>query len=517
MFYRNQLTRQIFTTPLFVTFCGFVCLTVNINADTLHGDLQKGRYGVGFRVMRTYDYSRAYKGEQGRPMQIAVWYPTNTKAPGMRFSEYLDLFLTEESFKKPAEKARQENAAMWKKELAGRVDPAADSERILQAQTFAVQDAPPAKGSFPVLIYGAGGQGESFENSVMLEYLASHGYIALASPAVGPYEHKTTVNAVGLEAAARDMEFLIAQAKQFVGADLSRLAVMGWSWGGLAALLVQMRNPNVDAVLSLDGSIATHEDKIRATAFFSPQRVRVPAMFMSTHTNAPRFEGVIQKLKYSEGFLLELSDITHSDFNSYGFIARNFAPSLTEAESRKKKAYELIGHYALGFFDAFLKGDASSREFLRKPTTNKELLTIAYKPSLPLPPTQEEFFTLLQDKGIQPAYKVFEEVMKRDPDYQIFEAFEMTVLADRLYKAGREDDAISAAKLRVKAYPNDYLSYEWVANLYYKKRDWTNALQYYVTAFEMALEEPQTAQLTEEIDWYRKRIETVKGNLARTH
>jgi hypothetical protein len=33
----------------------------------------------------------------------------------------------------------------------------------------------------------------------------------------------------------------------------------------------------------------------------------------------------------------------------------------------------------------------------------------------------------------------------------------------------------------------------------------------------MALKEPQTAQLTDEIEWYRKRIETVKGNLARTH
>jgi tetratricopeptide (TPR) repeat protein len=260
-----------------------------------------------------------------------------------------------------------------------------------------------------------------------------------------------------------------------------------------------------EKIIDLDAPIKKYFPDLVLPAPLSSENIReiqsiLPRRSMSTHNNAPRFEGFTQKAKYSERFLLDFCAITHSDFNSYGFIARNFAPSLTEAESRKKRAYELIGRYALGFYDSFLKGDASSREFLRKPATNKELLTIAYKPSLPLPPTQEEFFTLLRDKGIQPAYKVFEEVMKRDPDYQIFEAFEITVLADRLYKAGREDDAISAAKLRVKAYPNDYLSYEWVANLYYKKKDRTNALQYYATGYEMALKEPQTAQLTDEIE-----------------
>jgi tetratricopeptide (TPR) repeat protein len=163
--------------------------------------------------------------------------------------------------------------------------------------------------------------------------------------------------------------------------------------------------------------------------------------------------------------------------------------------------------------DEFLKDDTSTKEFLRNAGAEKELLSISYEPSLPLPPTQDEFFALIRDKGVDPAYKVFQEVKNRDPDYQMFEAFEMTVLADRLYKAGREEDAIRAAKLRVEAYPNDYLSYEWVANLYYKEKAWKDALQYYTTAYEMALKLPQTEQLKNELEWYRKRIETVKGNL----
>lgn len=514
MDYQNLTTQKKFYNALVAALWIVFVLITNIRADSLSGALQKGSYEVGFRVVHSYDYSRAYKGKQGRPMQIAVWYPANEKTRKLKFFEYLDLYLTEEGLAKPGEKERQENLAMWKKELAGRVDPPADSEKLLQSETFAARNAPAARGSFPVLIYGAGGQGESFENSVMFEYLASHGYFVLASPAAGHNEHKTTVDAIGLEAEARDMEFLIAQAKQFPEADLARLGVMGWSWGGLAAMLVQMRNPNVDAVLSLDGSIASHEDKIQASPFFAPQRMRVPVMLMSTRDNAPPVENFIKKVNYAETFLLNLNEISHSDFSSYGFVARNFAASPSEADQRKKQAYELICRYSLRFFDAFIKGDVSGKEFLTQPPASKDLLAITRKPPLPLPPTQEEFFALIREKGFEPAYKIYQEVKKRDAGYQIFEAFEMTVLADRLFKAGREDDAVKAAKLRVEAYPNDYRSFEWVANLYYKKKDWGNALHYYITANSMAQKQQKTPKSLDELEWYRKRIEAVRNSLA---
>jgi tetratricopeptide (TPR) repeat protein len=145
---------------------------------------------------------------------------------------------------------------------------------------------------------------------------------------------------------------------------------------------------------------------------------------------------------------------------------------------------------------------------------SKDLLAIIRKLPLPLPPQQEDFFAIIRDKGFEPAYKIFKEVESLDPDYKSFEAFEITVLADELFKAGREDDAIKAAKLRVEAYPNDYLSFEWVANLYYKKKDWGNALRYYTSAYEMAQNKQKTPQLLDELEWYRKRIRAVQDNLG---
>ncbi len=509
----NQLSKLRFIKMFFLIISFLLCLATKSEASNLSGNLKQGAYSVGFKVIHTFDYSRAYKGKQRRPMQVAIWYPTTATSPKMDYADYLSLYLTEENFATPSEKQQEDNLAVWEKELAGRLDSPVNIKGILQAKTNIVKDAIIAKGSFPVIIYGAGGQGESFENSVLWEYLASYGYFVLASPAVGLFEHQTTLDAVGLEAEARDMEFLIAQSQSFSEADLSKLGVIGWSWGGLSAMLVQMRNPNVDAVVSLDGAIAMHEDKLNKTAFGELNRIRVPVMYMSSHSLIPRVKSFIEKVNYSNSFLLDFSELNHPDFSSYNFIVRNFAESLKDAEKKKQQSYELICQFSLRFFDAQLKSDSQGKSFIDGDSFGKDLLAISRKPSLPLPPSQEEFFTLIREKGFENAYKIYQEVKLRDANYQIFEAWEMTVLADQLFKAGRADDAIKCAKLRIEAYPNDYLSFEWLANLYYKQKDWNNALHFYGMAYGMALKEKRTPELLEELEWYRERIETVKKNL----
>jgi pimeloyl-ACP methyl ester carboxylesterase len=472
---------------------------------------QKG-LGVAFRVVHTLDYSRPYAGRLGRPIQIAIWYPSETRGPRMKLSDYVDLYLTEEGSVPSTEKARNENMSVWAKELESRTDSGTSGTAILNSEVKAVRDAPIAKGQHPVIIYGAGGQGESFENSVMFEELASSGYIVLSCPSAGPFFHKTTIDAAGLEAATRDMEFLIAEARKIPEADLTRIGVIGWSWGGLAAVLLQMRNPVVDAVVSLDGSIAMHPDKLQANPFYDPQRVRVPTMFMSTSDNVPRAEEFLSQIKYSERFILNLKEASHIDFSSYGYIARKNAAVPTGEDIRKIRIYEQVINYTNRFFDAHLKADGSAREFAASVAASD---WITRRAPLPLPPTQQEFFDIIRNDGIETARKVFAEVLKHDPNYLLFEPFEMTVLADQLYKAGRQELAIEAAKLRVALYPADYLSYEWVANLLYRRKAWIDALHYYGVAYGMLKSIGQKAS-ADELLWYEKRLAAVRDNIKAT-
>lgn len=476
------------------------------------GDLP---YGAGFRVIHTFDHSRVYGGRQGRPMQIAVWYPTGQRAPKLAYSDYLKLYLSEERLSELSKAEIEENLGFWRTAFSGRAESGTRVEDLLGHKTNAVPGAAPADGKFPVIVYGAGGQGEAFENSLLFETLAASGFVVLASPSVGPYAHKTVVDPVGLEAAARDMEFLLAKAAEIPEADLARVGLAGWSWGGLAAMLVQMRNPGIDAVLSLDGSIAMHADKIRRTAFYDPDRIRVPLMLMTASGNRAKVAEFVEEVDYAKVFIVELPAANHSDFSAYNYIAMNFAASLTGEEQKRKLSYEIVVEMARGFFGNFLVSPGNPARLPAHLPQDEGLVSVTIKDPLPLPPTQEEYFTLIREKGFAAAKKVFHAVRSRDPDYQIFEAFEATVLADRLFKAGRIEDAIAVAKLRVEAYPEDYLSYEWVANLYFKMKDWSNALAYYSMAYGMARSLEQTPEIRSELDFYQKRIDTARVELAK--
>lgn len=58
-----------------------------------------------------------------------------------------------------------------------------ESER--RKAMWAVRDAVPKGGKFPVLIYAPSINNTASENADIAEFLASHGYIVIASPAVG--------------------------------------------------------------------------------------------------------------------------------------------------------------------------------------------------------------------------------------------------------------------------------------------------------------------------------------------
>jgi hypothetical protein len=63
-------------------------------------------------------------------------------------------------------------------------------------------------------------------------YLASHSYVVIAGPDMGATTRSMTMDLEGVEAQARDISFLIGFARTLPDADVSELAVAGFSWLG---------------------------------------------------------------------------------------------------------------------------------------------------------------------------------------------------------------------------------------------------------------------------------------------
>jgi dienelactone hydrolase len=213
-----------------------------------------GPYAVGFRLVEQYDYSRTFvdvvdelgkpfQGERARPIQTLIWYPAEKNtARHMTVGDYVALGRTEASFGHPQG-----------------FDDAADYFTSGIRPTYpdpmaATRDAPPVSQRFPVVIYAPSFSSNAWENADLCEYLASFGYVVIASPGMG-VQHESTHDLAGANAQAQDISFLIGYVRTLPDADLSHLAVVGWSWGGLSSLIAAAHDNRIQALADLDGSI----------------------------------------------------------------------------------------------------------------------------------------------------------------------------------------------------------------------------------------------------------------------
>src|SRR5262249_24648069 len=166
----------------------------------LWGKLPPGAHAVGFKSLWQLDYARRYNmtfddktayapGKAPRPILINLWYPA-LKAGDLKtmpHRDYLSIQSPDPQVAKFSAKLVEYDRGVIAKEIVGKpANELTDREKILLDQfldtpTSCLRNATPAEGKFPLVIYHAG-HGSSFEdNSVLCEFLASHGYVVIGS------------------------------------------------------------------------------------------------------------------------------------------------------------------------------------------------------------------------------------------------------------------------------------------------------------------------------------------------
>ena len=242
-----------------------------------------GPYPAGLKVVDQYDHSRAYPvslkssskslmGDDTRPLQTLIWYPSLRSAgKPMTVGEYTQLADTEIQFDAPDPEQNR-----W--------------SSLLRASSgiplWAVRDAKPAQGHYPVVIYAPSDSSVSWENADLCEYLASHGYVVLASPSMGASTRDMTDDLDGINAQARDISFLITYAKSLPDADLSEVAVLSWSWGGISSLFAAAQDSRIDALVEMDGSMRYYPGLVQQAGDVHPGKMTIPLLFFTREVSA---------------------------------------------------------------------------------------------------------------------------------------------------------------------------------------------------------------------------------------
>lgn len=202
----------------------------------------------------------------------------------------------------------------------------------------------------------------SYENVPLFENIASHGYVVVSITSVGRYPGNMTTKYPDVLEQVKDAEFAVNVLKE-KHTDTSRIGVIGYSYGGLAAAILAMRNKFVKAVLSLDGS-ETHyygrdkeEDKdfnaIRKNKHFDDAKLSQPYIFLeSDHKmddgNADSVYRQRSAVAINNAYL-RLNGTEHEDF-SY----------ISNINNSTDRYYEQVKRLSLAFADQYINEKGSA-------------------------------------------------------------------------------------------------------------------------------------------------------------
>jgi pimeloyl-ACP methyl ester carboxylesterase len=333
-----------------------------------------GAYPVGLKVIDQYDQSRAYppssknllksSRDDARPLQTLIWYPSlRSTAKPMTVGGYVQLADTEIHFDAPNPEQNP-----WRSLL----------KTSSKVPLWAVRDAKPEKGHYPVLIYAPSDSSVSWENADLCEYLASHGYVVLAGSSLGASTRDMTDDLEGINTQARDISFLITYAKSLPDTDLSEVAVVSWSWGGISSLFASARDPRIDALVEMDGSMRYYPGLVKKAGDIHPERMTIPLLFFTRNVNLEGLEkddapladkvgpNVLNAWTHGDLLTINMLGMAHPEFSSM-FQRRESAQRFAEnqvADYGREDAntsYAWVALYTLSFLDAYLKHDASAK------------------------------------------------------------------------------------------------------------------------------------------------------------
>ncbi len=498
------------------TICHFFILFIITIVSTfsygqksvLELNLEPGQYAVGFKTVSQYDYSRSFSkhdaegnlvNESGaRPIQTSIWYPAEKQEEStMLFEEYTYLVANETHFP-----GRNDDTFEYGKKGLKTFTNSSDErfENELRVQTNAIKEAKAVEGLFPVIVYAPSLNSQSFENSVLCEFIASQGYIVVSSPCMGMNSRGMTVDIVGLETQALDIGFLISFMHTFPNADITNIAVMGFSWGGFSNVFAKMHNDNIKALISLDGSVRYSPKLFRDSHFGDISKINVPFLYLASYNytleelNNSWTDGSIisdniyNALKFSDAYMIVFNRMSHLNFASSFIKLGKRDPKIENHQQIINKNYETVNSYVLNFLNAYLKKDNKAIDFMKNSPEQNGIepywLSKKFKEAEEKPPTLNEFARILNKNDFNNVILTYEEITKRIPEFSLKEG-EVNTWGYQLIAMKKYKKAVEVFKLNTKLYNESANAWDSLGDGYKAKGDKELAIKSYKKAVEI--------------------------------
>jgi dienelactone hydrolase len=231
------------------------------------------------------------------------------------------------------------------------------------------------------VLYSAGWFNRSPDNTILAEFLASHGFVVASVPQLNPglWTYNFQSDATSVENQVRDLEVALGALVEEPFVDRRRIATMGYSTGGDVALLLQARNPLIDAVAGLDASWTLGPDNdVQSSPAFTTGQHRVPILAVRRPPQGGAgYNSVLSALTAAPRVVVEIPGADHGSFSDDP-AERN----LLGADTAEHRATHVVVAEAVVAFlrEALLSGVAFDGNSLAEQYRSRGLVATASSP-----------------------------------------------------------------------------------------------------------------------------------------
>ncbi len=469
---------------LVVTLCVLTISSLQSKSSFDTDALELGPHPVGFRSIMTYDYGRYYEpvphtqnksdGTNPRPIQISIWYPaapTETLAH-LTVGDYTFLSRIDRALDSWSEDELHRHLDSLVTISTRRGRSASDVRKMLGTKVGATKGSPPlAAGQHPLVVYGPSMIASVRGNVRLYEYLASHGYIVASHPSFGVAPRMMDTGPLGIETQVRDMQFTLAYMTRQFKQAIGPVALMGHSWGGMAAVLAGMRDASVDAIISLDSSVEVWRDLIVSVPDYDIIKMTKPILYVATSDNirARKKHGFYDSLKFADKYLLSFPTLAHFDVVSRRYAPKN--PTGQRAPTAKDTLYAINNRFVLGFLDGYLRENSTHlRDLVNWTKQNRSDVSVEFSGGRPAPPNTSELIKLFLDGNGEEAKQAVRSARAITPDaYKEKTLIRVGELI--LWSWHHFPEAEEALQFAAALYPNSARVYEMLGNVYWGMGD----------------------------------------------
>lgn len=240
------------------------------------------------------------------------------------------------------------------------LDTSISVQDILDSPVYAKSGIPIQKvvSGSPLLIYAPSNSKSSVQNHMICEYLASYGFIILSVASAGPTSIQRENIQESTMAQVIDMEYILKYCKDSLHIKYPTLGLIGFSSGGNANTIFQMRNISTDAVFSMDGGQEYGAYvALNSMRDFDLKKSDVPYCCVVNNYVDFSIYPLYASVNTSEKYLFQMPFLDHNGFISHWRFFESC--SSHTLESPGSISYDYICKCALVFFSQYLMSPSS--------------------------------------------------------------------------------------------------------------------------------------------------------------